>query len=99
MSEILLIQISKEELKSLINDSLNESIARITSTQLSPVNDLVKIEDVCQALKLSKVTIHKWKKQGLIPFHRISNRIFFKMTEVIDSLRMIQSTKLKGLRK
>lgn len=99
MSEMLLIQISKEELKSLINDSLSESIARLTPAQLSPANDLVKIEEVCRALKLSKVTIHKWKKQGLIPFHRISNRIFFKMSEVIDSLRMIQSTNLKGLRK
>lgn len=86
---------SKEELKTLIHDSFHESVTTLSASQKSPVNDLVKIEDVCKALKLSKVTIHKWKKQGLLPFHRISNRIFFKMTEVIESLKKIQSPKIR----
>ena len=94
MAELLMLQMSKEELKSLIHDSFQESVTKL-SAQQSPVHDLVKIEDVCKALKLSKVTIHKWKKQGLLPFHRISNRIFFKMTEVIESLKKIQSSKLR----
>lgn len=88
MPEILIIQISKDELRQLIEDSISNLIK--TKKEQHPkthvTEALIKIDDVCEMLQISKVTIHKWKKKGLIPFHRISNRIFFKRSEVLASL-------------
>ncbi len=93
MPELLILQLTKDELKHLIRETLNESI---TVKERRDSDDLVKIEDVCKTLKVSKVTIHKWKREGVIPFHRISNRIFFKLNEVIESLRKVEAGKGKG---
>ncbi len=51
--------------------------------------NLIKIEDVCRIFNVSQVTIHSYKKRGLIPFYRISNKIYFKRSEVIASLNKI----------
>jgi predicted site-specific integrase-resolvase len=57
------------------------------------------MDDVCNLLQVSWVTINKWKKSGRIPFHRISNRVFYKKSEILESLEKIDLQKAKaGLR-
>jgi excisionase family DNA binding protein len=95
MADTLLIQISKDELKAYIQEAVKDSLKMIQ--QPKPIeldsDPLLKIEEICSILHVSKVTIHKWKKAGRIPFHRISNRIFFKRCEVIESLKKIDLQK------
>jgi hypothetical protein len=40
--------------------------------------------------KISKVTLHEWTKKGLIPSHRIGGRVFYKVSELIESARPIK---------
>jgi len=47
---------------------------------------LLNIEEACALLHVSKVTIHKWKKQKLIFSHRIGRKIYFKKEELLQSL-------------
>lgn len=94
----MIIQVTKDELKELIRLSI---IAAMKENQSSSIDEgskesLLKIEEVSEILKVSKVTVHKWKKAGKIPFHRISNRIFFKKNEILESLKKISSTKSLG---
>ena len=35
---------------------------------------------------VSKVTLHHWAKQGRLKQHRIGSRVFYKYSEVLDSL-------------
>lgn len=65
------------ELKSFLKNSMKEE------------ETLLNIVEACQLLKVSKVTIHKWKKNKILPFHRIGRKIYFKRSEVIDSLKFI----------
>ena len=65
------------ELKSFLKNSMKEE------------ETLLNIGEACQLLKVSKVTIHKWKKNKILPFHRIGRKIYFKRSEVIDSLKFI----------
>lgn len=98
MSEVIIIQITKEELRDLIQESVN---AIIQQAPVKPnANDqLLKIDEVCALLKVSRVTIHKWKKTGTIPFHRISNRIFFTASEIADALRKVDTSITKNFRR
>ena len=99
MGEVLIIQVSREELKELIRASITEAFNETQQALKNKSGEelLLKIEEVSDILKVSKVTIHKWKKSGRIPFHRISNRIFFKKSEILDSLKKIYP--LKDLKK
>lgn len=99
MGEVLIIQVSRDELKELIQLSIIEALKESKPSSINEGSKecLLKIDEVSEILKVSKVTIHKWKKSGRIPFHRISNRIFFKKSEILDSLKKIYP--LKDLKK
>jgi len=49
-------------------------------------DDLLNIEDIQKIFNVSKVTVHKWKKKGLIPFYKMNRKVYFKKSEVIDSM-------------
>lgn len=89
MNEGVCITLSREELKNLIREAIAEcnSPDNANSNDVQQSETLIKIDDVCELLKVSKVTIHKWKKEGKIPFHRISNRVFFKKTEILGAIK------------
>jgi excisionase family DNA binding protein len=93
MSEVLILSVSKEELRAMIQEAVLALSSVPPASKPEIDTQLLKIEQVCELLKVSKVTIHKWKRLGIIPFHRISNRIFFKKEEVLQALKNID---LKG---
>jgi hypothetical protein len=39
---------------------------------------------------VSKQTLHKWTKLGLIPSYRIGGRVFYKESEVIQSAKSLK---------
>jgi hypothetical protein len=57
-----------------------ESLKEITS------EDLLNMEDIQRIFNVSRVTVHKWKKKGLIPFYKMNRKVYFKKSEVIDSM-------------
>jgi len=89
MKEGTIILVSPDELRTIINEAVGLSIKQLiqsTNQNKQEEDPFIKIDEVCQELKVTKVTIHKWKKAGKIPFHRISNRVFFKRSEVLSAL-------------
>lgn len=52
----------------------------------TPSDDLLNIEDIQKIFNVSKVTVHKWKKKGLIPFYKMNRKVYFKKSEVISSM-------------
>lgn len=95
MQDLILSTIKIDELKEIISESVTSLLCKNNCLTEAEKNDyeLIKIEEVSSLLGVSKVTIHKWKKMGLIPFYRISNKIYFKKNEVIESLRKINESK------
>ncbi len=90
MAELLMTTIDKEELKAIVSDALSEILNSRLAVQSETKEDrLIKIGDVAKLLNVSIVTIHTWKKEGKIPFYRISNKVFFKESEILESLKKI----------
>ena len=94
--EMEMILIQSSELRQILREVIREEIKVLKETPPPEPEELLKMKEVCQLLKVSRMTIHKWKEHGKIPFHRISNRIFFKRTEVLESLIKIERTKYQG---
>lgn len=86
MNDILLTPIRLCELEILIQNSVERALfennKKQTTTQ-SP-EEFLTIQQVSKLLGISLVTIHKWKKQGKIKFHRFGSRIRFRKSEVLN---------------
>ncbi len=56
---------------------------------------LLSPEKTCNLFdpKISKVTLHKWTKEGRLQEYRIGGRIYYKYSEVINSLHTLKKYK------
>lgn len=50
---------------------------------------LILAPQAAQLLNVSLSTLHSYKKQGIIPFHRIGRRVYFRESEILLSLKKI----------
>jgi excisionase family DNA binding protein len=73
--------------------SVDELIARLKS-ELTPVapatpkettEDFLTAKQVSKLLGISLVTLHKWKKDGKLKFHRFGTRIRFQKSEILNN--------------
>ena len=85
--------IEKNDLETLIRDIIQEELKPVIDhlNVSTPHQDLIKISEACKLLNVSKATIHKWKREGRIPFHRMSNRIYFKKEELMEAVKKVQT--------
>ena len=92
MQQVVTTFLEPLELKKLISDTIKENLSGFTNPTIEIThNDLIKIDEVCRILNVSKVTVFAWKKRGLLPFYRISNKIYFKKDEIIQALKKSQN--------
>lgn len=98
----IITHLTIEELSSMIEISVenairnamaNMNINKINELQ-KPQEELMTLDEVCNWLKKSKVTIHKWKKTGILNSYSMGNKIYFKRSEVLASLKNWQIDKL-----
>jgi excisionase family DNA binding protein len=93
MTDIILHTSTPDELKQLISDAVIDALAEKNTPPQPEQDELIKVSQACELLNVSSVTIHAWKKAGLIPFYRISNKVYFKKSELIDSLKKARKGK------
>ena len=91
MQNIILFSLEPGELKKIVFDTLNEVLEKNVlvkkeSDEPEP-EKLLSIRETKDLLKISLPTLHQWKKTGKIPFYRISNRVYFKRSEILESLK------------
>ncbi len=76
---------SSDELKEIIQDSINSEFAKIAN-QTNETSDLIKAKEACIFLQVSKVTLYNWMNDGLISGYYLGSRLYFKKSELIESL-------------
>jgi len=77
-----------EELLELIEERIFKGFETYNKKPVPiPTDELLNVEEACTYLRVSKVTIHKWKKKRLIVSYRIGRRIYFKKHEMLKALR------------
>jgi excisionase family DNA binding protein len=77
------ITISKEELKQLIEDA----VFKATCTQPNLEYNIITEKELSERIGISKVTLHKYRKQGKIPFSQVGRTIRYDYKEVMETLK------------
>ena len=80
------ITISKEELKQLIEDA----VYKANCTQPNLEYNIITEKELSKRLNITKVTLHKYRKQGKIPFSQIGRTIRYDYKEVMETLKYKQ---------
>lgn len=86
----LLVTLTIADLKQLIKDAISE----VKQEEKGP-EQTEELLSPAQAVKIfnpaiSKVSLHRWTKEGLIPVHRIRGRVWYKRSEVIAAALTIK---------
>jgi len=88
--QIQLIQVTTDELVSLISDSVKNHFQELTK-QIEVKNQKHEKEFLTRAetakfFNVSLVTIHDWQKNGILKVYKMGNRSFFKYSELLETL-------------
>lgn len=85
---------SSDEIRSIIREELELKFSQFDSvSQKNKQSHNIEVDEpflsqseLSELLKVSKVSIIKWQKQGLLKVHRIGRRVLYKRSEVLSSL-------------
>ena len=80
------ITISKEELKQLIEDA----VFKATCTEPNLDYNIITEKELSERIGISKVTLHKYRKEGKIPFSKVGRTIRYDYKEVMETLKYKQ---------
>ncbi len=98
-NQIIMTSISIEDLSNIINVAVEKAILKLKEPVDQPTeestNDFIGMNAVAKLLRVSLVTVHAYKKAGLIPFHRIGRRVLFRKSEIINCLKTINKETIK----
>ena len=84
------IVISVEEFQKILDERLELALSRLNQEGEHGEETLVTRKDISRLFGVSLVTVNAWKKKGLLPYHRINRRIYFKKSEVLATLENVR---------
>ncbi|MFN3445995.1 MAG: helix-turn-helix domain-containing protein [Bacteroidia bacterium] len=93
MQNVILTQLSIEQLQHVINDAVQTGLAQFKPTQPEQTNLLTR-KQVCQLLNITPPTLHEWTRNGTITAYKVGTRVRYKHNEVLNTLNRIQQTKV-----
>lgn len=84
MSTIQFVGTSDSEFLQRFKDEVIPELKEQLSKEFQPKEptEYLTRTEVCKLLKIDFSTIHRWKKDGVIPSYGIGNRVYFKRHEV-----------------
>lgn len=95
-SATLFVAMPFDEFQELIQSTIKNELRNFSIIpQQVQKDELLSIEEAGALLHVSKVTIHKWKRNKLIQAYRIGRKIYFKRQELIDAIKAGISLKRK----
>ena len=77
------LTISKEELKQIIEDA----VYKATCTQPNLEYNIITEKELSKRLNITKVTLHKYRKEGKIPFSQVGRTIRYDYKEVMETIK------------
>jgi len=82
---------SFKELQSLIKGSVQEALAEHGDAISKPAQSETYLskKEVADKFNVTTETVHQWTKKGRIPAYRIEGRVFYKLSEIEESMTKI----------
>ncbi len=87
LKKINLYEMTPNELKELIGDSINEKIEKLKPPEEKrDQEDLLTVDETLKLLKCSKQALWNWRKNGILPSYRLGNRVYYKKSDILNKL-------------
>jgi len=83
----LLVTLTVEELKELINECLSSALgtSSVKTSNKTDNTELISRFDACRMFGVSRTIIDKWRKYKLLPREiKIASRVYFNKQELIE---------------
>lgn len=89
--QVQFLQTTPDELATLINNKVNQSIELLKKElkEDKHKNELLTQKETAKFLKVDASTIYHWVKKGKINSYGIGGRRYFKRSELIESLILL----------
>jgi len=84
MNNILLSNYSITDLENTIAKILKQIICEQNYLSDSAVNELITRQETAKILKISLPTLHNWTKNGLLFCYKVSSRVRYKRSEIME---------------
>lgn len=81
----------KSVVKEIIEDYNTPSTA---SKEVEIEEGFLTRAEALKFLKISSPTLHRYQKSGLLPYHKVGRKVFFKKTDLVEATKV--SLKSKG---
>ena len=82
MSILQLIEITPEELTSLVKAGVREQLIELKESLTNSPDQLLTRMQTAELLHVDKSTLWSWTKKGKIKAYGIGNRVFYKRSEI-----------------
>lgn len=82
--ENLVLQLKKEDLKEFANQILlgAQSIAHEQAELATKTDKLLTVEEAAQMLSVSKMTLHRWDKNGILKKVEIGGKRRYRLSDI-----------------
>lgn len=88
MQQIVITQLTPQDLKQLIREVVQQELSSLTdslsNTEVDRLNSREKTAKDILDVDLS--TLHRWTQQGKVKAHAIGNRIYYKDSSIEEAL-------------
>lgn len=92
MSTIQFIPLEPQQLQEEIANTVKGQLQQFfNDIKLRQAEEWLTRDEVAKMLKVNISTINNWKKSGKLISYGIGNRIYFRKTEVEESLQRLKS--------
>jgi hypothetical protein len=91
METIQLIQTTPEQLAELINKGVKSQLKDLQKELSTKAfnDELLTRKEACDYLKIDSSTLWAWTNKGKVKAYGIANRRYYKRSELIDSLTLV----------
>ena len=92
MASIVLHNFELSDIKKVIEEVLENKLKGLKTPQKEEFKLLTR-KETAKLLCISLPTLHDWTKTGIVKAHRIGNRVLYKLDEVTQALKQVQTSK------
>lgn len=87
MTQVMYL-VSKDDIKDIAISIVEQLRKEIPEPVEEKEEKLLTSEEACSFLRCSKPTLHRWKKEGIIPHVRIGSNIRYKESDLRSLLEL-----------
>ena len=82
--------------KHAVKIAMEQVNQNLTVSKEEEIEGFLSRSEALKFLKLSSPTLHRYQKAGLLPYHKVGRKVYFKKTDLVEATKVC--LKKKGVK-